>query len=252
MQDGPRFLTETDINTLTTTKQTQYGALGQTEDGRMYRYVGFGGTSTINPGLLVIAAAAPANSTGLAITATTVAGGNVTANLQAGSNTLVVTNGATTVTQDQFAYVEIIVSAGGSYKLKLRGNTAASASGLITLFLKEPLPVGTTQLIPGTDTVNLRVSPWSAVTTSLTKSEPIGVTVCSVPNTASVTNYGWVQVVGPAFVAATSATKGQALTQDTSGTAGFFANAAAATDWSVAVAYASAASSTASVYLDML
>lgn len=251
MQDGPRYLTETDVNTLTTTKQTQYGAVGVTEDGRTYRYVQFGGTSTINPGLLTIAATAPSNSTGLAITSTSVAGGNVTANLQAGSTTLVVTNGVTSVTQDQFAFVEILVSAGGTYKLKLRGNTAAGNGGLITLSLKEPLPVGATQLIPGTDTVNLRVSPWAGVTTSTTKSQPIGVTVCPVPNTASVTNYGWVQTGGPAFVAATSATKGQALTQDTGGTAGFFMNTAAATDFPIAVAYASAASSTASVELNI-
>lgn len=251
MQDGPRFLTETDLNTLTTTKQTQYGALGQTEDGRFFRYVSFGGTATVNPGLLLVAPAAPANSTGLAITATSVTGGNVTANLQAASNTLVVTNGATSVTQDQFQFVEIIVSAGGTYRLRLRGNTAAGNAGLITLFLKEPLPAGTTQLIPGTDTVNLRLSPYNGVVASLTKSEPVGVTVSSVPNTASVTNYGWVQTLGPVFVAATTATKGQAVTQDTGGTAGFVMSTAAATDYPAGVAYASAASSTATVFLNI-
>lgn len=251
MQDGPRFLTESDLNTLSTTKQTQYGAVGQTEDGRFFRYVGFGGTSTINPGLLVIAGAAPANSTGLVITATSVAGGNVTANLQAGSTTLVVTNGVTSVTANQFGFVEIIVSGGGTYKLKLRGNTAAGNAGLITLNLAEPLPVGTTTLIPGTDTVNLRVNPYNGVAPSLTKSQPIGVTICPVVNTASVTNYGWVQTLGAAFVAATTATKGQAVTQDTGGTAGFFMSTAAATDYAVGVAYASAASSTASVHLNI-
>lgn len=251
MEAGVRQLTETDLNQVTTTKQTQYGALGQTEDGRMFRYVGFGGTSTINPGLLLVAPAAPANSTGLAITATSVAGGNTTANLQAGSTTLIVTNGATSVTQDQFQFVEIIVSGGGTYKLKLRGNTAAGNGGLITLNLRDPLPATATTLIPGTDTVNLRLAKYNGVTASTTKSEPVGVTVCPVPNTSSVTNYGWVQVKGEAFVSATTATKGQALTQDTAGTAGFFMNTAAATDYQVAVAYASAASSTASVDLNL-
>lgn len=251
MQDGPRFLTESDVNTLTTTKQTQYGALGQTEDGRFFRYVSFGGTATVNPGLLLVAPAAPANSTGLAITSTAVAGGNVTANLQAGSMTLVVTNGATSVTQDQFAYVEIIVSAGGAYNLKLRGNTAAGNAGLITLSLKEPLPTGATQLIPGTDTVNLRLSPYNGVTASLTKNQPIGVTLLPVPNTASVTNYGWVQTLGKSFVSATTATKGQAVTQDTGGTAGFVMSTAAATDYPLGVAVTSAASSTANVYLNI-
>lgn len=251
MQDGSRTLTESDLNTLTTTKQTQYGALGQTEDGRFFRYVSFGGTTTINPGLLLIAPTAPANSTGLAITATSVTNGNVTANLQAGSTTLVVTNGATSVTQNQFSYVEIIVSAGGTYRLKLRGNTAAGNAGLITLNLQEPLPVGATQLIPGTDTVNLRLSPYNGVTASTTKSRPVGVTVCPVPNTASITNYGWVQTLGEVFVAATTATKGQAVTQDTGGTAGFVMSTAAATDYGIGVAYASAASSTATVFLNI-
>lgn len=251
MQDGPRFLTESDLNTLTTTKQTQYGAYGITEDGRRFQYVSFGGTSTINPGLLLIAGVAPANSTGLAITATSVTGGNVTANLQAASTTLVVTNGSTSVTANQFSYVEIIVSGGGTYKLKLRGNTAAGNGGLITLSLAEPLPANTVQLIPGTDTVNLRVSPYNGVAASLTKSQPVGVTYCLVPNTSTVTNYGWVQVSGPAFVAATTATKGQAVTQDTGGTAGFFMSTAAATDYPIGVAYASAASSTATVDLNI-
>lgn len=251
MQDGPRYLTDSDLNTVTTVKQTQLGALGQTEDARFYRYVAFGGTATINPGLLVVAPTAPANSTGLAITATSVASGNVTANLQAGTMTLVVTNGATAVTQDQFGSVEIIVSAGGTYKLRLRGNTAAAGAGLITLYLKEPLPLGSTQLIPGTDTVNLRLSPYNGVVTSTTKSEPVGVTITVVPNTATVTNYGWVQTLGQAFVAATTATKGQAVTQDTAGTAGFFMSTAAATDYPVGVAYASAASSTASIWLNI-
>lgn len=251
MQDGPRYLTETDLNVVTTTKQTQYGADGVTSDGRRFKYVGFGGTSTINPGLLTVAPAAPANSTGLAITATGT-GGQVAGNLVAGSTTLVVTNGATAVTQDQFSFVEIIVSAAGTYKLRLKGNTLAAAStGYVTLFLAEPLPPNATTLIPGTDTVNLRLSPYNGVIPSLTKSEPVGVTVCPVPNTASVTNYGWVQTYGTAFVAATTATKGQAVTQDTGGTAGFFMSTAAATDYGFAVAYASAASSTASVFLDV-
>src|SRR5579859_4942054 len=104
MQDGIRTLTETDLGVLTTTKQTQYGAIGVTEDGRRYRYVSFGGTSTIAPGLVVTAAALTANFQGLAITATTVtAAGQVTANLATGSSTLILTNGATTVTADQFA-----------------------------------------------------------------------------------------------------------------------------------------------------
>lgn len=204
MQDGPRFLTETDLQTLTTTKQTQYGAVGMTADGRTYRYVSFGGTSTIAPGLVVTAAAATTNSQGLAITAAGT-GGQVTANLANGSQTLVVTNGATAVTQDEFAYLQVVVGGNaadtGSYSYKLRGNTAAAANtGYITLSLdNEPLR-NTTALVAGTDTVNLWPSPFASVNTSTTAALPVGLTIMPVPNTASVTNYGWVQTSGDAVV----------------------------------------------------
>lgn len=251
MQDGPRFLTETDIATLTTTKQTTFGGVGQTGDGRQYVYVGFGGTSTINPGLVLVAPAAPSNSTALVITATGT-GGQVAGNLLAGSNTLVLTNGSTAVTQDQFQFIELIISAGGSYKLKLRGHTAAAATtGYITCFLQEPLPVGTTTLIPGTDTANLRLSPYNGPTASLTRAQPVGVTTVSVPNTSAVTNYGWVQTKGPAFVAATTATKGEGIAQDLVGTAGFVKLYGAVTDNLLGFAQEAAASSTASVELNI-
>ena len=207
METGPVFLTEEDLNTFSTTKEIQFGRVGVTEDGRQFRYVKFGGTSSINPGLLLVGPAAPANSTALAITAVGT-GGQTTANLQAGSRQLVVTNGSTAVTQDEFQYLEIMV--GGTlplYSLKLDGNTAAAAStGYVTCMLRDPLPQNITQLVPGTDTVNLVVSKYNGPTASTTGNAPVGVTVNVVPNSASVTNYGWVQSTGHAIVKATTAT----------------------------------------------
>jgi hypothetical protein len=71
-------------------------------------------------------------------------------------------------------------------------------------------------------------------------------------NTASVTNYGWVQTVGQAYVAATSATKGQGIAQDLAGTAGFVKLYGAVTDSEVGTARESASGSKASVYLNIL
>lgn len=247
MQDGPRFLTEEDLNTITTTKQTQLGAVGQTADGRVFRYVTFGGTATINAGLLLVAPAAPANSTALVIPALS-AQPNANA-LSAGSLQFVVTNGSTSVTQDQFQFVEVINTA-GTFQYKLRGNTAAGNAGAITLSLAEPL-VNPAALVPGTDTVNLVLSPYNGPAPSLTQRTPVGFTILQVPNTSTVTNYGWVQTQGKAFVNATSATIGQAIKQDTSGTAGFIAATAASTDYEIGVARASATSSTASVHLSI-
>jgi len=253
METGYRVLTTTDINTLDTVKNDQYGALGVSEDGRQFRYVKFGGTSTIQPGFLLVGPAAPANSTALAITATGT-GGQVAANLLAGSRTLVVTNGVTAVTQDQFQYVEINVggaSSTASYSLKLAGNTAAANGGYITLLLQDPLPASATTLVPGTDVVNLVLSKYNGCAASTTGNAPAGVTVTQIVNTASVTNYGWVQTAGKAIVKATTATIGLGIAQDQAGTAGYVIITAATTG-NLGWAKASAVSNTASVELSII
>jgi hypothetical protein len=245
MENGFRQLTEQDLNSTSTTKQNTFGAQGMTGDGREFRYVGFGyvsGTTTFNPGLLMIAPVAPANSTALTITATSVSGaGQTTANLTAGSSQLVITNGATTVWQDEFKEGYLTLNIGGSgvgvYNLKIAGNTAATAStGYITVFLQDPIPASATTLVPGTDTASLRINPWSFVIPSLTENKAIGFTMT--PSTAATAaasstvgpgSYGWVQVGGPATVSATSGTLGYPVGQDTSGTAGFVINKASGT-----------------------
>lgn len=205
MESGVRQLTSTDLNQLTTTKTEAYGTIGATADGRMFRYVGFGGTSTIAPGLLCVSAALVANYQSLAITAVGT-GGQVAANLLAGSFQLIVTNGATAITQDQFAegYLEVKQTSGsnnGPILYKIKGNTAAAASATFTVLLdgREPLR-NTSTLVAGTDTVNLVANPYSAVNISTTLNAPAGVTIVQVPNSSTVTNYGWVQVAGPALV----------------------------------------------------
>lgn len=249
MQNGPRYLTSTDLNTFTTAQADQLGALGQTEDGRKFSYVKFGGTSTVKAGLLVVGPAAPANSTALAITAVGT-GGQVTANLQAGSKQLVVTNGATSVTANQFDAIAINSSADGYYVLRVEGNTAAGNGGYVTLQLADPLPQGVTQLVPGTDTADLLLSKYNGVVASTTGNAPVGVTVNAVPNTASVTNYGWVQSGGLAKVAATTATIGLGVAQDLAGTAGYVIITAATTG-NIGWAKTSAASSAAVVDLNI-
>ena len=201
MDVGIRTLAEQDINTLATSQQTQLGAIGVTADGRRFRYVKFGGTATIAPGFLLVAPAVTAGYQALVITAVGT-GAQVTGNLTASSNQLVLTNGATAITQDQFAEGFIDLLVGGSttgvtatYTLKIKGNTAAAASATFTVYLAEPLR-NTTALVPGTDTANLYVSQYNGCGASIVPNVPVGITVISVPNTASVTNYGWVQSGG--------------------------------------------------------
>jgi len=242
-QTGPRFLTLDDLNTLVNTTPSntpanqpaamhdQYGAQGQDAYGRLYRFVLFPGTATLEPGLTLVQAVQASNTTGLAIpttqpsTTATGSGASGTSALAAGSLSFNVTNGATAVTLDEFGYVEILVNAGGTYLLKLRGNSAAAAStGTITLYLEDPIPPTATTLIAGTDTVNLVYNPYKSPIASKTLGAAVGVTIVPVPNTSTAAYAGWVQTHGYAFVQATSGTLGYPVAQDLSGTAGFVAN----------------------------
>lgn len=193
-----------------------------------YKYVAFGGTSTITAGLLLVAPAAPSNSTALVIPTAQPAG--VGQGLSSGSTLLTVTNGATAVTANQFQDGTLeVIGTNGNSRYRIAGNSADSVgSAALTIELADPLR-NTSALVAGTNTVNLRQNAAYLPTASLTKADAVGVTIMPVANTASVTNYGWVQVAGDCFVFATSATKGFPLVQDTSGTAGYLANSAANT-----------------------
>lgn len=249
MESGVRQLTSTNLTEFTTSPTDAYGALGMTSDGRVYRYVKFGGTSTIKAGMLCVGAVAPANSTGLAIAAVAT-GGQVAGNLLAGSRTLVVTNAGTVVTVDQFQFLEVTSVADQVYNIRITGHTSAAIAGYITVILAEPIPQGATTLIPGTDTVSLVVSPFNGVAPSLTGNTPVGVTSNVIVNTASVTNYGWVQSGGKTMVKATTATIGLGIAQDQAGTAGFV-TISSATSGNIGWAKASAVGAAASVVLNI-
>ena len=249
MENGYKTLTSTDLNAFTTSATEEFGALGKTKDGRTFQYVAFGGTSAIKAGLVCTGPAAPANSTGLAITAVGT-GGQAATNLVAGSKTLVVTNGATAVTVNEFQFVEIVSSADLTYSLRVAGHTSAAASGYVTLTLADPLPQGVTTLVPGTDTANLVLSQFNGVAPSLTGNAPAGVTTNVVPQSSTVNNFGWVQTGGKAFVKATTATIGLGVAVDLAGTAGYVIISAATTG-NIGWAKASAAANTASVVLNI-
>lgn len=236
MEQGIRQLTATDLNTLTTTQQDSLGAMGATGDGRLFRYVKFGGTSTIAPGQLMCAAAVTSAYQGLAITAVNT-GGQTAANLLANSTTLVVTNGATSITQDQFGFVQVNQTSGtneGPIVYKLRGNTAAGNAATLTLSLQvsEPLRNAET-LVAGTDTVNLVLNPYSAVVATATAATPLGATVIQVPNSSSVTNYGWIQTYGMSFLtndAGGNLTVGEGVSQSTTTAGNIVATGATTVD----------------------
>jgi hypothetical protein len=243
-------LTSQDLNTLSTTQLLPLGTrvfLAGDQGRRGYTYVQFGGTSTVASGLLLVTPSAPATSTGLALPTT-----NSTTQLSLGSKMLYVTNGATAVTANQFADGQLeVYGTNGIEAYRIVGNSADSAgSAQLEVDLAEGLR-NTTALANGTNTVNLRQSPALSVAASMTIANPVGVTIQPVPNTASVTYYGWVQSYGQAFVAATTAVKGQAITQDTAGTPGYVMSTAAATSYEIGRVIESVSSTYANVFLTL-
>ncbi len=278
MQNGPRYLTETDINTIQlytsltagnsvggwapgfNADPRELGYKGITANNREFRWCLIGGTSTLAPGTLLVAPAQATNATGLAIPTSqpsnTALGSGATPNsaLSKGSFAFNVTNGATAVTQDEFAggYVEVLQTSGtneGPVSYQLRGNSAAAASGAITLYLAEPLAQPEV-LVAGTDTVNLRKNTYSNIVTSATAGQPVGVLTVQVPNSSSQQYYAWVQVKGHCVVNADASgvTAFEAVKQSVT-TAGDVTVVAAVTDKVVGQALDTVTSGTASVDL---
>ncbi|MGH7240054.1 MAG: hypothetical protein ACREHG_08315 [Candidatus Saccharimonadales bacterium] len=243
-------LTEQDVYNLSTTQLQQLGQVFYVPglNGlKGYRYIQFGGTSAISAGKLLVAAAAPSNSTGLALPTT-----NTSVNLSSGSRQVLVTNGSTTVAANQFAGGQLeVLGANGYSNYTIAGNSADSVGNAqLTVQLAEALR-NTSALVAGTNTVNLRQSPSYNPAASTTQALPVGVTIMPVANSSTVTYFGFVQISGPGFVYATTATKGYTVVQDTAGTAGYVANNAADTTPQIGIAMESAASSLAPVFLQI-
>jgi hypothetical protein len=213
MQTGIRVLTDQDINTVYTTTATypqpqdlgqdQLGAIGATADGRIFRYANIGGTSTVTAGTLLQQAAAPSNSTALAINTTTnTTQANVTAQLASGSTSLWLTAGGTAFTQDQFAggYLQVTQTSGATTQsvYRISGNSApATTTGvfLVQLFPTDALR-NTVALVPGTDTVNLVYNPFWAIAASTTDLLTAGVLPITSVGASGQYNFAWVQTYG--------------------------------------------------------
>jgi hypothetical protein len=261
MEDGPRQLTQSDIISVDSTQQNQIGAMGYTADGRQFVYALIGGTATVVPGTVLYQPTDPTNSTGLALSTA-----NTTAQLTGTGSpnaTLLVVNGATAVTANQFAdsFLEIIQTSGtanGPTSYRILGNSAAAAAGTITVTLADPL-TNTSVLVPGTDVVNFKYSVYAGSVATTTTSVPAGVLRVQVPNTAALQNYAWLQTQGESIVTLDATTGGitlgGALYQSTT-TAGAVSKTAptlanGVVGYPIGIARAtSAASTTVSIYIE--
>lgn len=168
----------------------QLHALGEvvhSNDGRAYRYCKAGGTA-LAAGKLQQASAQDTGDHNLAMAAAAV------------GDTSITTTGTVTVTENQYAngFAVIADDAGEGYIYKIKGHSAATAAA-ITLNLEDEVQVALTT----STTVDLIKNPYDSVIINPTSisSSPVGVAVIAL--TAS--QYGWLQVSGPASVLADGA-----------------------------------------------
>jgi hypothetical protein len=185
METGIRTLTSGDLANVGNAATDDVGAVGQTADGRLYRYVKAGGA--VAGGSLVVSAGTVANHLNAAVAAAAAAG----------VTQVSVTLGATAATQDQYAGGFLVVGTDGSgvaITRRIKGNTAGASAGTITVVLdsKEPLLFALTT----SNKVSLIPARENGVVASSTTGDPVGITV----NSLASGQYGWVQTYGPCAV----------------------------------------------------
>ena len=180
-----------------TSLATAVGQRFNLADSRQVVLVQNGGSAIASGKLVQGPATIGANHTGLAVV------GLAAAN-PIGATSIIVTNGGTATTANQYAGGFAVVSAGTGIgqTLRINGNTAAGTSGNTTLYLEDPLSVALTSAdskvsltlnpygcLNGTDytTHGVVVSPTAATGST------IGVTLYPLPaSTATVPQYGFI------------------------------------------------------------
>jgi hypothetical protein len=204
MENGVRILTSSDILDHGTTKQDTLGARGVTADGRRWVYALSDSSAGLAAGKLGIAAAVTANHVNRSLDSTSLGA--------AGGKVVVVSVGATAVTQDQYAdgYLVVRDGTGKGQTLRINGNVSVGSSGgAVTVYLFDPIATA----LSTSDTKVDLISPFNGVVASTTLSRPIGVPMV----TLAAGEYGWLQTHGTAAVLSDGAiTKGVQGIQSTS------------------------------------
>lgn len=172
---------EQDYHEVSASQQGILGTRAVTKDGREFRYT-LAGAATLALGKVVQAPTLVANHQVVAVAAA----------VAAGATKITATLGATAATADQYkgGYVNITDSAGAGQALLIRGNSAAASSGVITLFLDNPV---TTALTTGSK-ANLTRNQFDGAVIAATTTIDLILGVPQIAITAA--NYGWVQTRG--------------------------------------------------------
>ena len=180
-----------DFRSISSTKEHTLGVLGETIDGRKYRYSLAGG-ATLAPGKVAVNADLVALHTNIAVGAAAAIG----------AKTVTVTLGATAMTESQYqdGYLTVNDATGEGINYLINNNPAADASASAVISLAEPVAVA---LVAATSEVTLKVNTYSGIVISAADQVDQAV---GVPN-VSITNayYGWVQTHGECPVLADEA-----------------------------------------------
>lgn len=187
MLAGFKQISSQEVNATSTTQRHELGSIGATADGRIFRYVLNGGVA-LSAGKLTAAQAKVANHTNITAAAAAAVGDKV----------ITATLGATAATADQYrdGYLVVVDVAGTGQALRIAGNSAASSSGTVTVYLQDPLNTALTT----SSKVSLVYNPWSGVVIS-PSATGVAQVATGVPQLAvAASAYAWVQTGGLASV----------------------------------------------------
>src|SRR3990167_4754090 len=194
-------LTAQAVRKTSATQNHVLGTVGQTPDGRVFRYAK-AGAADIVAGNLLVAANAEANHLNRPVYAA----------VAAGQRELQATMGATAVTADQYKDGYLTVNDGTAEGILylIEGNTAAGSSGVPTIFLAEPLIEA---LVATTSEVSLEYNTWANVVISVSDQLDMAVGVSNIDVAYATAPYFWCQTRGNCSVLADEAVnKGLQLT----------------------------------------
>jgi len=192
MQQASRELSSVDLRVVTSDQQDVLGSTGQTIDGRVFRYAKIGNAAV--DAAIVLCTPYTVNLTGL-----TVAGAAA-----AGIFEVKVTLGATAVAQNILmdGELDVLTGTGKGTSYRIRGNSAAAANNVISVYLVSASPLITA--ISAGSRVNLGYNLWYNLETGLgtdqagssTNKHVVGVTTVAM----GANTYGWIQTSGRCLV----------------------------------------------------
>lgn len=189
---GPVMVAGADLLSNSSTQLMTLGAYAETPDGRGYRYAKIGATATV-PGKVYAAAAWGATNQA------PVGGLAVAANAAIGATQVTLTVGTLAANLMAGGYLCTDVTPGEGYIYRIKGNTVASTTSVITL--EDPLVIALTTA----SNVTLVKHPYDSVIVSpggASTGQPVGVA----NQIITAEYYGWLQTYGACTVLAGVAT----------------------------------------------